>query len=145
MGKRPFLIEKWPFFNEKMTIFQWKTTNLKWKTTNFIWVCFNIKSPNPNFSKYFWNDYLQIKKYQILLEWLFANPNITKYLLDPPNTEIFKVFSVFGQTKCHSLVVYQDMEKSISLHILFWKLPSVNGQFFIKFKFKDQGQFWNHM
>ena len=37
------------------TIFQWLNIIL-------IWVSFNIKFPNPNFSKYFWNDYLQIKQ-----------------------------------------------------------------------------------
>ena len=33
-----------------------------------------------------------------------TNPNNTKYVWGPPNTEIFKVFSVFESTKCSCLV-----------------------------------------
>ena len=79
---------KMTIFHYKMNIFKWKMNIFQRKTTIFIWVCSNIKSPNPNFSKYSWNDYLQIKKYH----------------LQPPNTEIFKHFSVFGISNLEALI-----------------------------------------
>ena len=50
-----------------------------------------------NFTKFYWSAFN-------------TNPNNPKYTLEPLNTEIFKVFSIFDSTKWNSLVLTTDNE-----------------------------------
>ena len=46
-----------------------------------------------------------------------------------PNTEIFKVFSVFGQTKCHSLVCPKEAVAQLYFKYIFQEIQNV-GSFY---------------
>ena len=77
------------------------------KPNKTFWIATNtnyIEVPNTNFTKYVKIDLIQIKFSQIFPNANNTNPNLTKYIKEPPNTGILNVFSVFANTKCHALV-----------------------------------------
>ena len=84
---------------------------LNFKPNKTFWIATNtndIEVPNTNFTKYVKNDLIQIKFSQIFSSAIITNPNLTKYIIEPPNTGILKVFSVFANTKCHALILALD-------------------------------------
>ena len=80
--------------------------SINFKPNKTFWIATNtnyIEVPNTNFTKYVKNDLIQIKFSQIFRNAIITNPNLTKYIIEPPNTGILTVFSVFVKTKCHAL------------------------------------------
>ena len=80
--------------------------SIDFKPNKTFWIATNtnyIEVPNTNFTKYVKIDLIQIKFFQIFPYANITNPNLTKYIKEPPNTGILKVFSVFANTKCHAL------------------------------------------
>ena len=71
-------------------------------------------------------DILNNKFYQNLLKYLNTNPNNTKSTWEPPNTEIFKVFSVLGSTKCDSLGTEAQLLLLLFTEADFVKITVVN-------------------
>ena len=98
--------------------------SINFKPNKTFWIATNtndIEVPNTNFTKYVKNDLIQIKFSQIFSSAIITNPNLTKYIIEPPNTGILKVFSVFANTKCHALPVtmYQcNCTTPISGHVI---------------------------
>ena len=82
--------------------------SINFKPNKTFWIATNtnyIEVPNTNFTKYVKIDLIQIKFFQIFPNANITNPNLTKYIKEPPNTGILKVFSVFANTKCHALAM----------------------------------------
>ena len=80
--------------------------SINFKPNKTFWIATNTnywKVPNTNFTKYVKIDLIQIKFSQIFPNANNTNPNLTKYIKEPPNTGILNVFSVFANTKCHAL------------------------------------------
>ena len=80
-----------------------------------------MKAPNTNFTKFGKNDLYKSNFSKFYLNAIITNPNITKYTLEPPNTGILEVFSVFANTKCHSLTITQEtVEEEMLLRQQLW-------------------------
>ena len=80
----------------------------KEKTTLEILACWGIEIELNNFANNIWSSSLKISQIQIYpkcVENDICDTKLYQMSENDPNTEIFKVFSVFGQTKCHGLLV----------------------------------------
>ena len=95
--------------------------SINFKPNKTFWIATNtnyIEVPNTNFTKYVKIDLIQIKFSQIFPNANNTNPNLTKYIKEPPNTRILNVFSVFANTKCHALVGTTEGEGEAHTKIL---------------------------
>ena len=97
----------------------------KWAKSHEFFMFFNKLAPKVSYKKYLviFSKKHQIQIFPNLIKLSFwksnipkfywsvndTNPNNTKYVWGPPNTEIFKVFSVFDSTKCSSLSIRHAM------------------------------------
>ena len=108
--------------------------SINFKPNKTFWIATNNnyrEVTNTNFTKYVKIDLIQIKFSQIFPNANNTNPNLTKYIKEPPNTGILKVFSVFANTKCHALVLcltspfsHLTSEYTPPVH---WSCPSADG------------------
>ena len=76
--------------------------SINFKPNKTFWIATNTnyrEVPNTNFTKY-----VKIDLIQNFPNANNTNPNLTKYIKQPPNTGILNIFSVFANTKCHALV-----------------------------------------